>query len=139
MKGDIVMSIKGTVGRTALIEKSSVSTDGEGKVQKSWSLVTSGNCIAMRPRSRLVTSEYLLMYFRSKEFELQRDALLVGAVIPHVTPDALCDAVQIPIPSAKESAVLQEKYQRLCELEAQTELANRRIAEIIDSLWRPQL
>jgi type I restriction-modification system DNA methylase subunit len=139
MKGDIVMSIKGTVGRTALIEKSSVSSDGEGVAQKFWSLVTSGNCIAMRPRGRLVTPEYLLLYFRSKEFELQLDALLVGAVIPHVTPDALCDAVQIPIPSATESAAMQEKYQRLCDLEAQAELANRRIAEIVDSLWRPQL
>jgi N-6 DNA Methylase len=134
-KGDIVMSIKGTVGRTGLIEKSSVSSANEEAAQKSWSLVTSGNCIALRCRSSVVTPEFLLLYFRSKEFELQLDALLVGAVIPHVTPDALCDAVQIPIPSPTEGAAMQENYQRLCDLEAQAEVANRRIAEIVDSLW----
>lgn len=139
MKGDIVMSIKGTVGRTALINQSSVCSATEGTVRKSWSLVTSGNCIALRPRGDKVSSEYLLLYFRSKEFEHQRDALLVGAVIPHVTPDALCDSVQIPIPSPTESAAMREKYHRLCDQEDQAEAAKRRIAEIVDTLWRPQL
>lgn len=139
MKGDIVMSIKGTVGRTALINRSVVHGKTEGEGQKAWSLVTSGNCIALRPRGGKVSSEYLLLYFRSKEFEYQRDALLVGAVIPHVTPDALCDSVQIPIPSPTEFALMQEKYQRLCDLEDQAEAANRRIAEIVETLWRPQL
>lgn len=139
MKGDIVMSIKGTVGRTALIDRSVVHAKSEGDGQKTWSLVTSGNCIALRPRGGKISSEYLLLYFRSKEFEHQRDALLVGAVIPHVTPDALCDSVQIPIPSPTEGALMQEKYQRLCDLEDQAEAANRRIAEIVESLWSPQL
>jgi hypothetical protein len=137
-KGDIVMSIKGTVGRTALINRSEVHGKTEGDEQKTWSLVTSGNCIALRPRGGKVSSEYLLLYFRSKEFEYQRDALLVGAVIPHVTPDALCDSVQIPIPSPTERALMQEKYQRLCDLEAQAEAAKQRIAEIVENLWNPQ-
>lgn len=138
-KGDIVMSIKGTVGRTALINRSEVHGKTEGDEQKTWSLVTSGNCIALRPRGGKVSSEYLLLYFRSKEFEYQRDALLVGAVIPHVTPDALCDSVQIPIPSPTERALMQEKYQRLCDLEDQAEAANLRIAEIVRELWQPEL
>lgn len=139
MKGDIVMSIKGTVGRTALIDRSVVHGKTEDDEQKTWSLVTSGNCIALRPRGEKVSSEYLLLYFRSKEFEYQRDALLVGAVIPHVTPDALCDSVHIPIPSPTERALMQEKYQRLCDLEDQSEAAKRRIVEIVETLWRPQL
>ena len=138
-KGDIVMSIKGTVGRTALIDKSSVSGSTEGTAHKSWLLIPSGNCIVLRPRRSEVTSEYLLMYFRSKEFGHQCDALLVGAVIPHVTPDALCDDIKIPIPSPTESAAVHEKYQRLCDLEAQAAAANRRIKEIVNSLWEPQL
>jgi hypothetical protein len=139
MKGDIVMSIKGTVGRTALINQSVVHGKAEGDEHKTWSLVASGNCIALRPRGEKVSSEYLLLYFRSKEFEYQRDALLVGAVIPHVTPDALCDSVQVPIPSPTERALMQEKYQRLCDLEDQAEAAKLRIAEIVDTLWAPQL
>jgi restriction endonuclease S subunit len=139
MKGDIVMSIKGTVGRTALIDQSVVRSDIEGTEPRRWPLVTSGNCIALRPRGGRISSEYLLLYFRSKEFEHQIDALLVGAVIPHVTPGDLCDSVQIPIPLLSESLLMQEKYRRLCDLETQAEAARRRISEIVDTLWGPQL
>lgn len=138
-EGDIVMSIKGTVGKTALIGQSAVrATEGDASAE-SWSLVTSGNCIALRPRSGEIASEFLLLYFRSREFEHQRDALLVGSVIPHVTPSALCDSVQIPVPSPAERARMLEKYQRLCDLEAQAESANLRIAEIVRELWQPEL
>jgi hypothetical protein len=137
--GDIVMSIKGTVGRTALIDQNVVWSASEEPARKSWSLVTSGNCIALRPRDGKVSSEYLLLYFRSKEFEQQCDALVVGSVIPHVTPDALCDSVQIPIPSPTESVALREKYQRLCDLESQAESVNSQITEIVESLWKSQL
>jgi hypothetical protein len=34
---------------------------------------------------------------------------------------------------------MQEKYQRLCDLEDQAEAAKRRIVEIVETLWRPQL
>lgn len=79
------------------------------------------------------------MYFRSQEFEHQRDALQVGAVIPHVTPDVLCDSVQIPMPSSVDLAQVQEKYKQLCDLEKQVESANLQIAEIINGLWKPEL
>ncbi len=138
-QGDIVMSIKGTVGKTALIGQSTVRAIGGNAGDETWSLVTSGNCIALRPRSDEITSEFLLLYFRSKEFEHQRDALLVGSVIPHVTPSALCDSVQIPVPSPAERARMMEKYQCLCDLEAQAEAANLRIAEIVRELWQPEL
>ena len=136
IKGDIVMSIKGNVGRTALIDKSLVHSNNQNHLQKNWSLVTSGNCIALRPRGDAVTSEYLLMYFRSEEFQRQLEALVVGAVIPHVTPDALCDNVKIPIPTSAEMAAIQEKYQRLCDLEDQSEAAKCRITEIVKTLWK---
>lgn len=138
-RGDIVISVKGTVGKTALIGQSEVIADADHFKANVWSLVTSGTCIALRPVSNEITSEYLLLYFRSEEFEYQRDALLVGSVIPHVTPDALCDSVQIPIPSPVESARMHEKYQRLCDLEGQAESANMRIAEIVDELWKAEL
>lgn len=137
-KGDIVMSIKGTIGKTALIEQSVVQASESLSGSDAWTLVTSGNCIALRPRSQEITSEYLLMYFRSQEFEHQRDSLQVGAVIPHVTPDVLCSTVLIPIPTAQELAQAQEKYQQLCELEAQAESAYQQIAEIVKELWQPQ-
>lgn len=132
------MSIKGTIGKTALIEQSVVQASESLSGANAWTLVTSGNCIALRPRSQEITSEYLLMYFRSQEFEHQRDSLQVGAVIPHVTPDVLCSTVLIPIPTAQELAQAQEKYQQLCELEAQAESAYQQIAEIVKELWQPQ-
>ncbi len=136
-KGDIVMSIKGTIGKTALIQQSTVQASESQSCSDEWTLVTSGNCIALRPRSQEITSEYLLMYFRSQEFELQRESLQVGAVIPHVTPDVLCSTVLIPIPKEQELAQAQEKYQQLCELEAQAESAYQRISEIVKELWQP--
>jgi hypothetical protein len=138
-KGDIVMSIKGTVGRTALINKSIFQAELPDSPLQSWRLVTSGNCIALRPISSKITSEYLLLYFRSKEFMQQLEALLVGAVIPHVTPDALCDAILIPIPSINELSNLQMKYQRLCELEEQSMIARHKISVIVNSLWNPEI
>jgi hypothetical protein len=47
--------------------------------------------------------------------------------------------VQIPVPSPAERARMLEKYQRLCDLEAQAEAANLRIAEIVRALWQPEL
>ena len=138
-KGDIVMSIKGTVGKTALIDEHLVQATGSSSNKEAWTLVTSGNCIALRPKNPEITSDYLLMYFRSQEFEHQRDALQVGAVIPHITPDVLCDSVQIPMPSAAELTKAQEKYKQLCDLETQVESANLRIAEIVKGLWKPEL
>jgi type I restriction-modification system DNA methylase subunit len=139
-EGDIVMSVKGAVGRTALIGQGMVmQKKAETASGTAWFRVTSGNCVALRLRSDDVSPEYLLMYFRSREFEHQRDALLVGAVIPHITPDVLCDSVQIPIPSPVERARMQEKYQRLCDLEDQVEAAKAKIAAIVDGLWSPQL
>lgn len=79
------------------------------------------------------------MYFRSKEFEHQRDALQVGAVIPHVTPDVLCDSVKIPMPSQVELEQVQEKYKQLCDLESKAESANLMIADIVQSLWKVSL
>lgn len=137
-KGDIVMSIKGTVGKTALIDEHLVRAKNASSSADAWNLVTSGNCVALRPRNPEITSEYLLMYFRSQEFEHQRDALQVGAVIPHVTPDVLCDSVQIPVPSSEELQQVHEKYRKLCELEAEAEVANRHIVSIIKELWKPQ-
>ena len=138
-KGDIVMSIKGTVGRTALIGESVVHGSAGNDGATTWSLVASGNCIALRPLGSEVSAEYLLLYFRSKEFQHQCEALLVGAVIPHVTPDALLESVQVPMPSAPERAQAHERYRRLCELEAQTATINAQISAIVDELWSPSL
>ena len=133
--GDIVMSIKGTVGKTAIIGTIE-PRDGE-RPDGTLPMVVSGNCIALRTVGREVSPEYLLLYFRSKEFAMQRDVLLVGAVIPHVTPDDLLDSVRVPTPSAEEVAQLTETYRTLCDLEAQADTAYRRITETVNKLWPP--
>lgn len=137
-RGDIVMSIKGTretIGRTALIGQDKIHSGADSARQERWSLVTSGNCVALRLRDRQISSEYLLLYFRSREFRQQLESLMVGAVIPHVTPGDLCDDVRIPVPSKSEQAEMREKYERLCDLEDQAMAAHRRIGEIVSSLW----
>jgi hypothetical protein len=132
--GDIVMSIKGTVGKTAIIGRTA-SLD-EANHDGTLPMVVSGNCIALRPVRADISPEYLLLYFRSTDFAMQRSVLLVGAVIPHVTPDDLLDAVRVPIPTAEEAAQLMETYRNLCDLEAQADAANKRITEIVNKLWQ---
>lgn len=138
-KGDIVMSIKGTIGKTALIGQSMVeaidATSGTG----GWPLVTSGNCIALRPKLNKISSEYLMLYFRSEDFKRQCDALLAGAVIPHVTPDSLCDSVKVPIPSLIVASSKLEKYHFLCDLESQAEEVNWKISNVVKTLWTSQI
>jgi hypothetical protein len=92
------MSIKGTVGGTELIGRSAVYGVTEALEPESCSLATSENYMAFRHRGNTVPPEYLMLYFRSKQLQHPSEALLVGTNIPHVTPDALCTSVRVPIP-----------------------------------------
>lgn len=134
-EGDIVISIKGAVGRAALVGASSVSAVKEGADTQFLPLVTSGNCVALRLVSKRITPEFLLMYIRSEEFSYQTNALLVGSSITHVTPSALCESVLVPIPSSAELLRLFEKYKQLCELESLIESTNQQIKSIVQELW----
>jgi len=138
-EGDIVISTKGTVGKTGLVGPSESKIDFGSDPSNALPLVTSGNCVALRVLTDKISPEYLLLYFRSKEFELQCDALRVGSVISHITPDDLLDSIKIPIPSPDQYARMLERYQRFCEHETRAETENKKIARLLDELWPVEL
>ena len=147
MQGDILLSIKGTLGKSALIGRvpavdpsarhavmklhgDSISTDA---VQSP--VVPSQSCIALRVVNKDISPLYLLMYLRSNDFKGQLESLRVGAVVAHVTPATLMQEIKVPIPKASELGGYQKKYDELCGLEASIEIADRRMSDIRSELW----
>lgn len=134
--GDIVMSIKGTIGKIGFIEIPRIpekSGSGEGDILP---MVVSQNCIAIRERKRVLLPGFLYLYLRSSEFESQLRAITSGAVIPHVTPSDLMKLVQVPVPTPEEQRKAIEKYEQLCRLEAQVQELTERINNLGNDIWR---
>ena len=147
MQGDILLSIKGTLGKTALIGRvptidtslrhvaikqhgDSISTDAAKSP-----VVPSQSCIALRVVNKEISPIHLLMYLRSDDFKSQLESLRVGAVVAHVTPATLQQEIKVPIPKASELDEYQKKYDELCGLETSIEIADRRMSDIRSDLW----
>lgn len=109
---DIVLSIKGTVGKSALV----------GPLATHRATVVGQSCIALRlsPRRQhqRVTPEVLLMYLRSPHGQAQLAGLQVGTGVKHISPATLLSAMVVPVPTAQECAAIQDEYKQLCEYEA---------------------
>ena len=147
MQGDVLLSIKGTLGKSALIGRvptvdpsvrhavmkqhiDSISTDA---VQSP--VVPSQSCIALRVVNKDISPIHLLMYLRSDDFKSQLESLRVGAVVAHVTPATLMQEIKVPIPKASELGGYQKKYDELCDLEASIGIADQRMSDIRSELW----
>jgi hypothetical protein len=121
--GDLVVSIKGTVGKAALV----------GSIADSEPLVPSQSCLALRvPDGRLsgyFTPEYLLMYLRSQHGQAQLAGLQVGTGVQHVSPATLLGA-SVPVPSPEEYVQVRRDFDELCRLEEQ----QGRLAEQMDQI-----
>jgi restriction endonuclease S subunit len=98
-------------------------------------VIVAGSCITLRPKSELISPKYLLLYFRSEEFRAQLESIRVGAAIGHVTPRSLLSDIKVPVPSRAELKTYEEKYEELCEIEAEVIRAKRREEELRKSLW----
>lgn len=150
-EGDIVLSIKGTVGKAGIVgpipasyqdaivhAATSLICDGlraETGVPKSPAAVAAASCIALRVDREKVLPEYLLLYLRSEDFKRQLDALRVGSTIAHITPAALLAGVQVLVLPLDEQRQLCDRYRELCEMEQQVESLQQRMSQIRDDLF----
>ena len=144
--GDILLSIKGTLGKSGLIGdvpgNADVSFGLEDKAENSDNsdisslpLVPSQSCIALRVRNASISPTVLLLYFRSDDFKRQIESLRSGAAIAHVTPATLLQDIHVPIPPKAEEAEYLRRWSELCELEASIEEAQERSNRIRAALW----
>jgi len=146
-KGDVVISIKGTVGKVGIIGHipgtiSEVVADAlissvPTKQPRTLAAVPAASCIGLRVDRQQVLPEYLTLYMRSEDFKRQLEALRVGATIVHITPATLLSSVMVPLPSLDQQAVLWERYMDLCKLEKDAENIRSRMEAIRATLFRP--
>jgi hypothetical protein len=122
--GDIVFSIKGTVGKAALM----------GSAAQARPTVVSQSCLALRPLTDRVMPQYLLMYLRSPHGQAQLEGLQVGAGVQHISPSTLL-AMQVPVPPLEEQRAACPDYDRLCELEDQVARLQGEIADLTRHRW----
>jgi type I restriction-modification system DNA methylase subunit len=145
--GDVLLSIKGTLGKTALIGRvPTVEPSFRQVVIKQHGVpiftditqspvVPSQSCIALRVVNHDIGPMQLFLYLRSDDFKHQIDSLKVGASVAHVTPTTLMQEIRVPIPEKSELDTYRQKYEELCELEASIEAAQQRTSEIRKGLW----
>ncbi|MCE3000606.1 MAG: N-6 DNA methylase [Betaproteobacteria bacterium] len=140
---DILLSIKGTLGKTAIL--GAIPADpawvkrGLGLRSEDISevdlaaapIIASQSCIALRVDKSVCDPLALFLFLRSDSFKSQIEALRVGAVIAHVTPTTLLKAIQVPV-SAIEAQVSSSgsRYEELCRLERLIEDSQRQIEDI---------
>lgn len=122
--GDIVFSIKGTVGKAALM----------GGAAQDRPTVVSQSCLALRPSSDRVIPQYLLMYLRSPHGQAQLEGLQVGAGVQHISPSTLLN-MQVPVPPLEAQREACADYARLCELEAQVAQLQGEIGDLTKQRW----
>lgn len=127
--GDVVIAIKGSVGRVALM----------GGAAQNRPTVVSQSCLALRlnPKqpNKHLPAEVLVMYLRSPHGQAQLAGLQVGAGVPHISPKTLLGAVSIPMPSAERCQEILQDYDRLCELEQQIASLEGEMTDIARQRW----
>lgn len=127
--GDIVFSIKGTVGKLALV----------GEAARERPTVVSQSCLALRLNrqgaAQNISPEYLLMYLRSPHGQAQLDGLQVGAGVQHISPSTLMTSVLIPVPSPDVYREVRAQFDKLCRLEEQVAQLEGEMADLVRGRW----
>lgn len=126
-RGDVVLSIKGSIGKAGVV----------GDVEPD-AVVVSQSCVALRiapSRREKVSAEFLLMYLRSEAGKAQLDSLQAGATVQHVSPQSLLTSFLVPMPTADERAAVEADYRSLCQLEQDVERIQKQMTEIAKSRW----
>lgn len=125
--GDIVLCIKGSVGRVGLV----------GDAANRQSAVVSQSCVALRVNPNLPTMspEVLLMYLRSPHGQQQLLGLQVGTGIQHISPGTLMAAVSVPLPDFEQFVAIRQDFSDLCELEHRIFGLEHRMKEIAWNRW----
>lgn len=126
-QGDLVLSVKGTVGKAALV----------GAIAPN-SAVVSQACLGLRllpGQQGRVSPEYLLMYLRSQAGQAQLSSLQAGATIAHISPQTLLTSFLVPMPEAQERASVESSYRSLCEMEHQVDEIEKQMENLAASRW----
>lgn len=127
--GDVVFSIKGTVGKVALM----------GEAARERATVVSQSCLALRltqqHAAKNISPEYLLVYLRSPHGQAQLEGLQVGAGVQHISPSTLMTSVLIPVPSAEVYREVRDEFDKLCQLEEKVAELEGEMAHLIRSRW----
>ena len=129
-QGDVVLSVKGTVGKCGVV----------GRFEDA-KLVVSQSCVALRvkgvgPGSE-IDAEYLLMYLRSEAGRAQLESLQVGAGMQHVSVATLLSAFRFPVPSVSERDEVNQDYGQLCTYESQITALQEQMADLENKRWKP--
>lgn len=126
--GDLVLSIKGTIGKAGLV----------GRIEPS-AVVVSQSCLGLRllagQRERL-SPEYLLMYLRSEAGQAQLETLQAGTTIQHVSPQTLLSSFRVPLPDVQTLQAVETDYRRLCQLEEDREHLQQQMRRLVHSRWQ---
>lgn len=126
-QGDLVVSVKGTIGKTALMGSIASET-----------AVVSQTCIALRltrAQAAYLSPEFVLMYLRSKQGQAQLESLKAGSAVQHISPQSLLSSVRVPVPEREEVDAVERDYRQLCELERKVDVLSREIVTLAASRW----
>jgi hypothetical protein len=121
LPGDIIISIKGSIGKVGL-----VGTD----IKTTAPIVCSQSVMAMRPKKSVIGAHALYLYLRSDDFKAQLEAFRAGTAVAHVTPATLLRDVKVPKTSLLDQAEAEKTYLEICGLELQAERAYQRLEDI---------
>lgn len=128
-QGDIVVSVKGTIGKCGVV----------GHIEGA-KLVVSQSCVALRVKGEgsgpKVAPEYLLMYLRSEAGRAQLESLQVGAGMQHVSVATLLSTFRIPMPSDSERNEVLQDYSQLCLFDSQIVDIQGQIDGIGNKRWK---
>lgn len=145
-EGDIIISIKGTLGKVGIVGQINNITPPEHswseRLKLTWDddidvenpVVCAQNVIAIRPDLNHVRPLALYLYLRSEDFRNQLEAFRVGVAVSHITPTTLLQEVKVPTRILLASTSAEKQFAELCDLESEVERVNQRIEEIRNSL-----
>ena len=128
LPGDVLLSVKGTVGSVALVPKDA-PVEGESHF---W---TAGQSfMILRPKQGKISAVALLEYFSNAAVKASLRSLAAGAVIQTIAIKDLKD-FEVPIPSEKESAAIESAFQTRQERRAEIRLLLEEIDRERSSSW----
>lgn len=126
--GDLVVSIKGTVGKAVIV----------GSIADGEQLVPSQSCLALRVQADQLapnfSPEYLLMYLRSPHGQAQLEGLQVGTGVQHISPNTLL-AAAVPLPTHEDYEQVRNDFVELCQLEDQRARLESEMLDIRHRRW----
>ena len=97
-KNDVIISIQGTIGKTAI-------------ANKNLDCFVSSSMIILRPKG--ISSQYLLCAINSKRFQQRLEKLATGVTIQRVALPPFREHMEIPLPSESEQLKIVKKFNTL--------------------------